>query len=194
MGNIKKFEQLEAVGDHLEQLWASYNSISTLNGLDKCTKLKVLYVGNNKINSWQEIEKLKDLPELEELVLYGNPIHASTIKDGDLEWPLQVLQRLPNLKKLDGISVIEWKVKISEGNEHKLKDLFNAIDKDGSGDISIQEMKTAFQDDDIRREMGVSSSRAEDVFSQMDEDDSGSIMWEEFKEYFSTKRDLGGLL
>merc|ERR1719238_1876300 len=43
--NIKKIEMLESVSDHLEQLWLSYNHISSLNGLEKCKNLKVLYIG-----------------------------------------------------------------------------------------------------------------------------------------------------
>ena len=119
--NIKKIELLDSVGDHLEQLWMSFNSISSLNGLEKCKVLKVLYVGNNKISDVKEIHKLANVESLEELVLYGNPIHAKIIEDGDLQWPITIMKILPNLKKLDGISTIEWKVKISEG------DLFNVL-------------------------------------------------------------------
>merc|ERR1711988_858383 len=189
--SIKKIEQLDGVGDHLEQLWLSYNNISSLSGLEKCKNLKVLYIGNNKISNISEIAKLQQLPQLEELVLYGNPIHTQTIKDGDLQWPIKVLPLLPNLKKLDGISAIEWKVKISEGNEKQLRWLFEKIDADSSGDISIGELKAAMKDDDIRREMGVAKESAEKVFGEMDDDDSGSISWEEFAQYFSTKQDLG---
>ena len=137
---------------HLEQLWLSYNSISSCSGLEKCTKLKILYLGNNKISdlkalclpsacvafrglvrcwpllqhemlplnsvlacTWQEVHKLANIDTLEEGVLYGNPIHQKIVEDGDLAWPTQIIKILPNLKKLDGISVVEWKVKISEG-------------------------------------------------------------------------------
>jgi len=192
--NIKKLEHLEAIGDHLEQLWISYNAISSLGGLEKCPKLKVLYLGNNKISDIKELARLQALPELEELVLYGNPIHTKIIDDGELAWPAAVLKQLPNLKKLDGISVIEWKVKMSEGNEKQLKWLFEKIDADGSGDLSIGEMKAAMKDDDIRREMGVAKDKAEDIFAQMDDDDSGSISWEEFKDFFCTKADLATLM
>jgi len=192
--NIRKIENLDGIGDHLEQLWLSYNAISSLSGLDRCTKLKVLYIGNNKINDLKEVAKLQALPELEELVLYGNPIHHKICEDGDLNWPLAVLKLLPNLKKLDGTSSIEWKVKISEGNEKQLERLFRMIDADGSGDISISELKGAMMDDDVRREMGVGKDKAEAVFAEMDEDGSGCIGWEEFKAYFSTKTDLAGLM
>jgi len=170
---IKKLEHLEAIGDHLEQLWISYNQISSLNGLEKCLKLKNLFIGNNKIKEIKEIEKLQKLPLLEELVLYGNPVHTSIIQDGDLEWPLAILKLLPNLKKLDGISVVEWKIKISEGNEKQLRWLFEKIDQDSSGDISVAEMTAAFRDDDVRREMGVSKDSVESFFSKIDDDESG---------------------
>jgi hypothetical protein len=58
----------------------------------------------------QEVHKLVNLPDLEELVMYGNPIHSKIVEDGDLQWPIAILKVLPNLKKLDGISSIEWKV------------------------------------------------------------------------------------
>lgn len=192
--NIKKLEMLDSVGDHLEQLWMSYNSISSLNGLDKCKNLKVLYIGNNKINDIKEVHKLASMQSLEELVLYGNPLHASIIQDGDLQWPITILKILPNIKKLDGISVIEWKVKISEGNEKQLKWLFEKIDADSSGDISIGEMKAAMLDDEVRREMGVAKGTAEEVFAKMDETGDGKIFWSDFKNYFSTKTDLASLM
>jgi len=192
--NIKRFEHLDAIADHLEQLWMSYNQISSLSGLEKCTKLKILYIGNNKIQNLDEIKKLQSLPALEEIVLYGNPVWAKIVEDGDLQWPIAILKMLPNIKKLDGISVVEWKVRISEGNEKKLEALFKMIDADGSGDISVNEMRAAMKDDEVRREMGVSKQSAEDVFNNMDDDDSGSITWEEFREYFSTKTDLATLI
>lgn len=192
--NIRKIEMLDSIGGHLEQLWLSYNNISSLNGLEKCTQLKVLYVGNNKINDMKEVQKLTSLPELEELVMYGNPIHAKIIDDGDLQWPIAVLKILPNLKKLDGISAIEWKVKISEGNEKPLKWLFEKIDADGSGDIDINEMKSAMADDEIRREMGVSKESAATVFEEMANKETTQILWEDFLRYFSTKQDLAGLM
>merc|ERR1712166_490361 len=90
--NIRKIENLDGVGDHLEQLWISYNGITSLNGLENCKRLKVLYVGNNKINDLKEIAKLAQLPALEEVVLYGIPVHTRIIDDGELQWPINVLQ------------------------------------------------------------------------------------------------------
>lgn len=192
--NIKKLEHLDAVADHLEQLWMSYNAISSLNGLDKCKNLKILYLGNNKISDIKEVHKLQALPQLEELVLFGNPIHNQIIQDTDLAWPTAILKLLPELKRLDGISTIEWKLKISEGNEKPLRMLFEKIDADGSGDLDMSEMMSALQDDEIRRTIGVGKQRADEVFAKMDLSGEGTVSWDEFKAWFSTSQDLGTLL
>jgi hypothetical protein len=58
----------------LEQLWLSYNQISSLDGLSACTLLTTLYLSNNRISDWAEVEKLAALPALSDLLLLGNPI------------------------------------------------------------------------------------------------------------------------
>ncbi|KAL9647684.1 hypothetical protein ABK040_015173 [Willaertia magna] len=98
---IKKLENLDGVAATLTQLWISYNYIASLAGIEKLKKLKVLYVGNNKIASWTEIDRLKELVELEDLLLIGNPLEKNS-KDSGENYRLQVLIRLPHLKKLDG--------------------------------------------------------------------------------------------
>merc|ERR1712188_204281 len=98
---IKKLDNLDGLGNKLEQLWISYNKISSLSGIEKLRKLKVLYMGNNAISDIKELQKLQELPELEELVLYGNPIHQSVLQtDGELAWAERVLEMVPSLKKL----------------------------------------------------------------------------------------------
>lgn len=52
------------VAETLEELWLSYNAITSLDGLAACKKLQVLYLGNNKIADWAELDKLAALPEL----------------------------------------------------------------------------------------------------------------------------------
>lgn len=47
---LKKIEKLEDVAGTLEQLWLSYNQISSLDGLQTCSKLQVLYMGNNAVS------------------------------------------------------------------------------------------------------------------------------------------------
>ena len=56
---IKEFRNgLDPVAGTLEQLWISYNSIDKLTGISVCKKLRVLYMTNNLLSKWSEIEKL----------------------------------------------------------------------------------------------------------------------------------------
>jgi len=206
--NISKIQNLDGVADHLEQLWISYNKISSLSGLERCQKLKILYAGNNNVSDLKEVQKLQALPALEELVLYGNPVHMKIVRNEALMWPAKVLNLLPNLKKLDGISVVEWKFQMAKGNEEQLHYLFEKIDADGSGTIEYDELQAALKDDEVRREMGVSEEKAQEFFLANGQDNNGddvddkreqnldklSINWEQFLAYFSTKQDLANLI
>eukprot|EP00658_Telonema_sp_P-2_P061808 TRINITY_DN5046_c0_g1_i8.p2 TRINITY_DN5046_c0_g1~~TRINITY_DN5046_c0_g1_i8.p2 ORF type:complete len:100 (+),score=40.74 TRINITY_DN5046_c0_g1_i8:133-432(+) len=58
----------------------SYNWISSLAGIENLKNLKVLYLGNNHINKFRELHRLVELPDLQELVLYGNPIHTESVE------------------------------------------------------------------------------------------------------------------
>merc|ERR1711990_1253412 len=98
---IKKLDNMDGLGNKLEQLWISYNLLSSLSGVEKLKTLKMLFVGNNKIADIKEVQRLCELPELEELVLFGNPYHQKKVQtDGELAYAAQVMQILPNLKKL----------------------------------------------------------------------------------------------
>ena len=69
---IKKISGLEEIGQTLKELWLSYNLIEKLDGLQPCVKLHTLYIGNNRIKNWDEIDKLKDLPEIANVLFTGN--------------------------------------------------------------------------------------------------------------------------
>lgn len=103
---IKKIENLDAVADTLEELWLSYNHVEKLSGIEKVSHLKVLYLSNNKLKDWSEIERLAALEKLEDLLLVGNPLY-SDFKGNDVgsDYRIEVLKRVPQLKKLDGIPV-----------------------------------------------------------------------------------------
>uniref|UniRef100_A0A7S3QY02 Dynein axonemal light chain 1 n=1 Tax=Dunaliella tertiolecta TaxID=3047 RepID=A0A7S3QY02_DUNTE len=103
---IKKIENLDAVAETLEELWISYNVLTSLAGADKAPNLRVLYASNNKIAGWNEIDRLASLAHLEDLLLVGNPLY-NDYKDNNAlsEYRVEVIKRLPNLKKLDGIPV-----------------------------------------------------------------------------------------
>jgi len=103
---IKKIENLDAVAETLEELWISYNNLVSLAGIEKASNLKTLYMSNNKIATWNEIDRLTSLANLEDLLLVGNPVY-NDYKDNNAlnEYRVEVIKRLPNLKKLDGIPV-----------------------------------------------------------------------------------------
>lgn len=58
MNNLNKIEKLEDIAGSLEELWVSYNQINSLDGLSACTNLTTLYISNNLIKSWNELDKL----------------------------------------------------------------------------------------------------------------------------------------
>merc|ERR1712070_879389 len=105
-------ENLDGVADTLEELWMSYNLVDKLTNIEKLTKLRVLYMSNNKVESWKEIERLSQLENLEEVLFVGCPVY-SQYDDGKSQPPttvmhqyrIEVLKRLPNLKKIDGVPV-----------------------------------------------------------------------------------------
>ncbi|OQS04002.1 3-hydroxyisobutyrate dehydrogenase, partial [Thraustotheca clavata] len=96
---IKKIEKLDDVSDTLEELWISYNVITTLDGLSGLTNLTTLYISNNLIKSWDELDKLSNLPKLRDVLFSGNPIYEGLSKE---EARLNVLKRLRNVMKIDG--------------------------------------------------------------------------------------------
>ena len=45
-------------------------------GIEKLPGLRVLYMSNNRVREWGEIEKLAELEHLEELLLLNNPVQT----------------------------------------------------------------------------------------------------------------------
>ena len=100
------------------------------------------------------------LPALEELVLYGNPLHKKIDAEyGPCGYAEKILAILPNLRRLDGIAAVQWRTKITEGNERELRELFDKMDADGSGDLDLAEVKAALDDAEIRRRSMISQER-----------------------------------
>ncbi|KNC54917.1 dynein light chain 1 [Thecamonas trahens ATCC 50062] len=103
--NIKKLENLEPISGTLQNLWISYNSIERLVGIRLCKKIKQLYIRYNKVKDWSQFEYLIELPELEDLEFLGNPLEAKLTEDG-ADYRAMALERLPRLKRLDGVAVV----------------------------------------------------------------------------------------
>jgi dynein light chain 1 len=53
-------------------------------GIEKCSRLRVLYASNNRIKDWGEVDRLSALAELEELLLVGNPLYNEWKENGAL--------------------------------------------------------------------------------------------------------------
>ena len=97
--NIKKIMGLEDLGQSLEELWLSYNQVERLDGLQPCGKLHTLYISNNKIKSWDEVNKLSQLPEIKTVLFVGNPIYGDRSREENA--PL-VVKRIPQVETVDG--------------------------------------------------------------------------------------------
>lgn len=96
----------EGVAETLEELWLSYNLVEKLKGIQVLKRLKVLYLGNNLIKEWAEFNRLQELTTLETLVFVGNPLMEATVSGDETAWRSECARRLPNLKKLDGETIV----------------------------------------------------------------------------------------
>ena len=83
----------------MEELWISYNQISSLDGVACCANLTTLYMSNNLLKSWNELDKLSTLGDLRDVLFVGNPMYDDVPKE---MCRIEVLKHLPNLQKIDG--------------------------------------------------------------------------------------------
>ena len=60
--------------------------------------MHTLFIGNNKIKSWDEVSKLAQCPEICNVLLVGNVIYNKDTQDDS--WPM-VIKRVPQLTTLD---------------------------------------------------------------------------------------------
>lgn len=86
---LKKIEKLEDNAGTLTELWASYNMISTFDGITSLPNLEILFLSNNHIADWNELTKLAACPKLKDILLVGNPIYEGL---GEAERRVKVLQ------------------------------------------------------------------------------------------------------
>lgn len=83
----------------MEELWVSYNMINSLDGISCCTNLTTLYISNNQIKMWNELDKLAGLANLRDVLFIGNPIYDEMPKE---QARIEVLKHLPQVAKIDG--------------------------------------------------------------------------------------------
>ena len=67
---------MDDVGGTLEQLWLNYNHIDRLDNLGNLTKLHTLFIANNKIKNWDELNKIVANPALTIIMFVGNPFYG----------------------------------------------------------------------------------------------------------------------
>ena len=71
-----------------------------------------LYISNNKIKNWDEIDKLNDLNQIANLNFIGNPIYEQA-KEEPL---IIVLKKIMTLKNIDGRIIDESILERARGN------------------------------------------------------------------------------
>lgn len=99
--NITKIQGLE---DNLmlERLELGHNQIAKIENMETLAKLKVFEINNNYITSANDLRHIKNYnPHLEELQIRNNPFTSSK------NYKAKVLEILPDLKRVDGFSVLE---------------------------------------------------------------------------------------
>ncbi len=101
--NLKKIEKLEENAATLEELWVSYNDILSCDGMASLTKLRTLYMSNNRIKTIDELNKLSGLTELRDVLFKGNPFADEF--DSVPDYRVAVLKILPQVSKIDGTLV-----------------------------------------------------------------------------------------
>jgi hypothetical protein len=83
----------------LEELFASFNSITQLFPLSQCDFLAVLDLEGNEISERLELQYLAFASKLKELNLMNNPIHRSMTRS-------ELIKELPLIRTLDDESVV----------------------------------------------------------------------------------------
>lgn len=96
----------------LEELWISYNQINSLDGLSVLTNLSVLYMSNNLIKNWAELDKLAGLSNLRDVLFVGNPIYDDMSRE---QSRIEVLRRIPQVSKIDGDMVKPGERELASG-------------------------------------------------------------------------------
>lgn len=81
----------------------SYNIIDKLKGIESLKKLQVFYLGNNSVKDLSELNKLSTLPELKDLLFFGNPSMESMDNEN---YRKEVCKKILTLKVLDGIPIV----------------------------------------------------------------------------------------
>lgn len=102
---IKKIEKLEENAGTLTELWASYNLITSLDGVAGLPNLEILFFSNNGIADWAELTKLAACPKLKDVLLVGNPIYEGLSVDDRRIKVLQYMTENTEMVKIDNVLI-----------------------------------------------------------------------------------------
>ena len=75
--------------------------IESVQGLNQCPRLQRIFLSNNRIEKFENIQSIKDAHQLTELALDGNPV---TNKDGYFQF---CIKNCPTLKNLDMMKITQ---------------------------------------------------------------------------------------
>lgn len=115
----------------LKEVRLNDNLISVIpEWISSCKRLKILDLGNNKLDNFENIKLLSKLPFLENLNLKGNPIATSE------EFYIQMKLAFPNLRICDGKKLQDLYFKaLEDKDKNKQK---KHTDEDSSDDEKIK--------------------------------------------------------
>lgn len=145
--NIKALQAVSLASfPSLRMLDVSDNAITVTDGVPKCVSVKKLFIANNRIAQWEEIERLAAaFPELEVLDLTANAVDdASRFND--------VFALFPNLAAFDSRNADGEEVVVADTDESSSSveedettdDSFISADEDASaGEHSADELDSA---------------------------------------------------
>ena len=121
----------------LEYLSVSCNQISSLFPLSHCINLREIYLRNNNISSFEELNNLRHLSNLKILWLEGNPIC------NDKFYRNKVLNILPQIISLDNKKrkIKNEKINAKIRNQSEKKEMRNKLDKNDMNNISKSQRK-----------------------------------------------------
>ena len=102
--SLTSLKKIDRAASTLTELWASYNNIKDITPLAQCKKLRVVYLGYNKLSVTTSVDPLAQLPALEDLLLLGNECVAK-IQDKTKNYRMEMVRKCKKLTILDGKAV-----------------------------------------------------------------------------------------
>lgn len=91
-------ETLESSGFPIIKLRSSKVWVCASSSILCSSAVRLLNKPDNRIKSWDELDRVKELPELENLLFVGNPFYEAAKDDAKY----LTLKKLPNSKNIDG--------------------------------------------------------------------------------------------